>query len=161
MVDLREILGGTATTALDRLCELATDTERAAYLDELLSVRAACARHVQRALVPEAIRLLRANGGQLSMPELSRSLASSERTLQRAFAEEVGMSAKMFARIVRFHALLERQAREPARSLTTLAFELGFSDQPHLNHDFRQLAGVSPRTFERELADSYKERARA
>jgi len=39
--------------------------------------------------------------------------------------------------------------RFPPRA--ALAFELGFSDQPHLTRAFRELVGVSPAAYERRL----------
>jgi AraC-like DNA-binding protein len=53
--------------------------------------------------------------------------------------------------VLRFQRALERANAEPSRSWAELAHTAGYSDQPHLNRDFRELAGISPGRY-RELA---------
>jgi AraC-like DNA-binding protein len=50
----------------------------------------------------------------------------------------------LYARIARFEATLDAKARAPARSWAQLARQFGYSDQMHLVHEFRQLAGRAP-----------------
>jgi AraC-like DNA-binding protein len=40
------------------------------------------------------------------------------------------------------------------RPLAELAYECGYADQPHLNRDFRELAGTTPTAFIGAALDS-------
>jgi AraC-like DNA-binding protein len=156
LVDLRELLGSEAARLSDDLRALPTDARRAERMDRFLAAQAA-----QREPAPRCVRgaltVLRSSGGRLSVPALARDLGVTERSLQRAFREWIGMSPKTVARIVRLQALLETLGRGAPASWSRLAQEHGFADQAHLNHEFRVLTGTAPGEFlrERRLSEFY------
>jgi AraC-like DNA-binding protein len=74
----------------------------------------------------------------------------SVRTLQRLFAEHVGVSPKTVIRRYRIYEAAER-ARAGARvDWATLAPELGYSDQAHLVRDFTAAFGMPPERYARQ-----------
>ena len=64
--------------------------------------------------------------------------------LARLFAQEVGVSPKRFAKIVRFRFALRLGSRKP---WADVAAALGYSDQSHLIADFREFSGTTPVPF--------------
>jgi transcriptional regulator GlxA family with amidase domain len=76
--------------------------------------------------------------------DLARACAASPRRLERAFAREVGVRPKLFARIARLNAFLERLGDPQRARMVDLALEAGYFDQAHLLRDFRTLAGRTP-----------------
>ena len=81
--------------------------------------------------------------GQLSITRLADLGARSRRQLERDFLVTVGISAKLFARIQRFHhACLWLGSSQ--KSLADIALHCGYSDQSHMNRDFNALAGCTP-----------------
>lgn len=66
------------------------------------------------------------------------------RHLRRTFDRAVGLSPKEFARVSRFLGALQLLNAGNHRSLTDVALDCGFFDQAHFNHEFRELAGMSP-----------------
>jgi AraC-like DNA-binding protein len=75
-----------------------------------------------------------------------RSLASrldiSERQLSRRFHSLVGTSVKRFARVVRFGKAVA--ARRRGASWADISYACGYTDQAHLVHDFKLMAGYPP-----------------
>ena len=73
---------------------------------------------------------------------LSESAGLGPRQLERRFLSAVGLSPKLFSRIVRFQNLV----RIAPRSLgwANAAARCGYFDQAHLVRDVRDFAGVSP-----------------
>lgn len=66
----------------------------------------------------------------------------SQGTLERCFRAAVGASPKMLSRLVRLqHVCRLWDAR---KSLTEIAFEAGYCDQPHFVRDFRLFTGTPP-----------------
>ena len=52
-----------------------------------------------------------------------------------------GVSPKTLARAIRFEEIRKRLMFEPNQNLTTLAYEYGYTDQPHFVRDFKEFAG--------------------
>jgi methylphosphotriester-DNA--protein-cysteine methyltransferase len=65
--------------------------------------------------------------------------------LERQFRAVVGASPKSLARLARLQHVC--RLWDAGRSLTEIAFEAGFSDQPHLVRDFRLFTGTAPEQF--------------
>ncbi|GGD78905.1 hypothetical protein GCM10010911_41250 [Paenibacillus nasutitermitis] len=57
------------------------------------------------------------------------------------------MSPKVFARFLRFEALLTSLLQEPATSLAEVSSHLGYPDQAHVIHEFKTWAGCTPAAF--------------
>jgi AraC-like DNA-binding protein len=91
-----------------------------------------------------AVAQIERRAGAVRIAALARELGWSERRLERAFAENVGVSPKLFARIARFEALLAHVRSGASASWADAALALGYADQSHLVRDVRQFAGVPP-----------------
>jgi len=71
----------------------------------------------------------------------------SRRHLQRLFRDHVGASPKWVIRRNRLQEVAARLESGEAPNLARLAAELGYTDQAHLSHDFRNAVGRSPSAF--------------
>jgi AraC-like DNA-binding protein len=97
----------------------------------------------------QAGALLYAAGGQVRITDIADQVGVSLRQLQRSFNQEVGITPKTLARIIRFEGAHNKIWLEPKRDLSQLAFELGYADQAHLTREFQALAQVTPAVFSR------------
>lgn len=95
----------------------------------------------------EAALKLYGSPGQARIGTLAEELNISARHLERLFAADVGVSAKILARLIRFEAVHNRLWLDPNVSLAQLAYELGFADQAHLTREFKALSLMTPRSF--------------
>ena len=138
-VPLAQILD--APFLVERLAEADWDA-RFALLDETLGPRLADA-HPSRE-VAWAWRRLRATNGRVPIGTLAAELGWSRKRIVARFRDEIGLPPKAVARLLRFE-----HARELAGTMSwgELAFECGFSDQPHLIAEFRRITGRTPETF--------------
>jgi AraC-like DNA-binding protein len=97
--------------------------------------------------VDEAIRRIVDAGGSLGITRLAPSLGVTRQHLARRFAQLVGVSPKMFARVVRLSRVVERVRLVPRGdpiNWSALALELGYYDQSHLVDEFKEMTGVTP-----------------
>ena len=85
--------------------------------------------------------------GCVRVPDLARSAGVGIRQFERRFRYEIGISPKLYARIVRFEAALRRKAAAPDTRWTDIAHALRYHDQMHMVHDFNRLSGDSPTTI--------------
>jgi AraC-like DNA-binding protein len=85
--------------------------------------------------------------GNLSLPGLQNRIGLSERTLERKFQEQVGISPKLFARISRFQASLQQLKANRNAKLSDIAYDNGYTDQSYFIRSFKEFTGLSPREF--------------
>jgi AraC-like DNA-binding protein len=99
-------------------------------------------------LVQAAITLLVGDGGVRRVGDACARVGVNQRTLQRLFAQYVGVSPGWVLRRGRLHAAAERviqlAANEPDESLAAVAAEFGYADQAHFSRDFRRVLGTPP-----------------
>jgi len=62
-----------------------------------------------------------------------------------------GISPKALARAIRFESIRERLMFDPHANLTELAYEFGYTDQPHFIKDFKALTDKTPGEFVLEM----------
>jgi len=133
--------GPAARELLERLAEARSPEARRALVEAALLARAARVA-APGGVLEAAVAALVASGGRAPVREVARRLGASERRLERAFREHVGLPPKLFSRVVR----LERARRSLAGGASQLeaALAAGYHDQAHLHRDCRALAGVAP-----------------
>ncbi|WP_460886671.1 helix-turn-helix domain-containing protein [Promicromonospora xylanilytica] len=83
---------------------------------------------------------------------LATGLGTTPRSLQRLFAEWVGVSPKWVLRRHRVHLAAELLGRDPALDLAGLAAAVGYYDQAHFTGDFVRALGVAPGEYARTCA---------
>jgi AraC-like DNA-binding protein len=142
-----DVLGRAAPRLRERLAEAAAWDERFAILGEEMGLGRDAPVRGPRPEVVEAWRLLTATRGRIRIGALAERVYLSRRRLSTLFAAEFGLTPKEAARTMRFtHAVarIGEGVRGGALDLAGVAAECGFSDQPHLDREFRDFAGTSP-----------------
>jgi len=87
------------------------------------------------------------------LPFVLHELNLSERSLERLFLTHIGITPILYARICRFQSSLTLMRQGRARSLTDVAYSLGYFDQAHFIRDFKKFAGVSPGIYLRKAIE--------
>ena len=143
IVDLEDVWRDRAREWTERIALANGMAARVRFIERaLLSLLARNGR--TEPAVDRALEIIEATHGQLRVDDLAAEIGVSGRHLRRLFERAVGVSPKEFGRISRFlHAVQVLSARRP-RSLTDVALDCGYFDQAHFNHEFRELAGMSP-----------------
>lgn len=97
------------------------------------------------ALITACISKIRNTSEPLSSGDLTKFSGYSERYLEKLFKQHIGIGPKKFTRITRLLQYTKRLRTAP--SLTACAYETGYFDQAHLNHDFKALTGMTPSAY--------------
>ncbi len=140
---------------LAEFAERAVAGDWVARLDDLLG------RHLGRQppranAIDNAVKLIESRQGAIRIQEAADCSGKSQRQLERDFLENVGISPKLFASIIRFrHAARSIQNGTP---IAAVAADAGYVDQSHLTHEFKRLAGVSPGRFPCNSVDFLQDR---
>lgn len=100
-------------------------------------------------IIVEAVKYIHQSKGTIRITELHKKLCISQSAFEKRFRKEVGTSAKKFASIVRFNAVLGNL--NETKTLTEICYENNFFDQAHFIKDFKQFTGDTPENFKRFL----------
>ncbi|KIF01854.1 transcriptional regulator [Streptomyces sp. RSD-27] len=142
VVELDDVLGPRAGVLVERLVAARGWAARFDLLDAVLLAR--LGRGPEPAPeVERAWSLLTGSDGAVPIARLADEVGWSRSYLVRRFTEQVGLTPKTSARVLRFRRAAQLLARGPV-DLATLAAGCGFYDQAHLTREFRALAGLTP-----------------
>jgi AraC-like DNA-binding protein len=130
-----EVFGTFARELIDRLYDSPLWEARFAYLDHAIARRLCvlCAWH----------RLM-ASGGHARLGAIVKEVGWSHRHFIAQFTNELGVSPKVFARILRFGQFVRMLRADRTTDLADLAAGAGYYDQSHLTRDVREFAGATP-----------------
>jgi AraC-like DNA-binding protein len=140
-VDIEAVLGPQIRWLYQRLGGAPNFEQRTAILDGFLLARLPICAPVDR--FSKAFEALMSPTSRITVQDASRQAGISARQLERKSLTYTGLSPKSLARVARFERAL-RMRRAGGTQWTTIAHELDYHDQMHLNHDFKLLAGDTP-----------------
>jgi len=100
--------------------------------------------------IEAAAQMIRQSEGRCSIAGIARRAALSQSTLERRFREAVGATPKRLSRLARLQHVCRLEGT--GKSLTEIALEAGYFDQPHMVRDFRLFTGTSPEMFFRNAS---------
>ena len=83
-------------------------------------------------------------GRRRSIAHVADSFGIGERQLLRRCESAIGYGPKTLERILRLQRFLTLAQHAPLGSLTRVARDLGYADQPHMTRDIVRIAGVPP-----------------
>lgn len=142
-VELPKLLG--MNTDLLGECLLSADgiDAKQAFMERVFQ-KAGIKSLVRRDLCNRCAELIESCDRQIKVNDLACHVGTSIRTLERTFLKDMGISPKMFIRLVRFHDIVKKLRKGGYPTLTYIAYEFGYTDQSHFIKDFKALAGRLP-----------------
>jgi AraC-like DNA-binding protein len=127
--------------------------ERIHRLAELLLARLESRREAP-GQVRQAVWLVRAHRGRVSVRWLAEQVGLSISQLERGFSRHVGVGPKLLARQTRVCALAAEAMTPASPGWAVLAAKYGYADQAHLTREFRELTGFTPSGFAGQRSDA-------
>lgn len=144
-IPIHDVMGTAAVALRDGIMRADDFDARVAIVQRWIRQRMDVAPPVDR--VARLAALLQRSGGRVRIDALGRRSRLSDRQFTRRFETQVGLTPKLFARTVRFNAVLTAKAESPGRSWTGLVHAAGYADQAHFVRDCRAFAGDAPGDF--------------
>jgi len=122
--------------------------ELVSAVQSLLRARLPAEPDPRIALVQAVVADIHLSPPDESVADLAARHHLSVRTLQRLFAQYVGVGPKWVMQRYRLHDAIERLDRRRRQDWTRFALDLGYYDHAHFVRDFRALVGRSPAEYE-------------
>ncbi|MFP4621328.1 MAG: helix-turn-helix domain-containing protein [Bacteroidales bacterium] len=85
--------------------------------------------------------------GLLSVERLASELRISYKSLYRMFIDEMGMSPKMYLKIIRFNRACSLLDYGSKPDITEIIYQCGYYDQSHLVREFKSIMKASPKHY--------------
>jgi AraC-like DNA-binding protein len=144
-VDLHDVIGSEARRLTERLAEAGSDEACLRLLWRWIADQLA-RRPSTDPRIAYAVSEIERAGGKAPIANILRRIGASPKRFARLFEEQVGVRPKLFSRIVRFRGLVAALLTADD-TLSQTAIAHGYYDQSHMNADFREFVGISPRQF--------------
>ena len=141
-----EILWGRSAIELrEKLCSAATTQQRFQILEETLTARLRC--FSEHPAVSLALGIFGPAGIGDSVRAVAERVGLSQRRFIQVFTAQVGLTPKLFCRVLRFKHAREFLNQPETLNWSQVALACGYYDQSHLIHDFQEFSGLSPTDY--------------
>jgi len=146
VIDLSTIFGTAALDLREQLLAAQTRALRVCILEHFLLEHASWEQALHPAVV-FALASFQAGSKQPSIVEVATQLGLSPKRFISLFKEAVGLTPKVFCRLIRFQEALQRTTQGQPVQWAELALDCGYFDQAHFIHDFQAFAGLTPSAY--------------
>jgi AraC-like DNA-binding protein len=140
---LDDLWGQSAKSAREQLLEAGSREQRMDVLVSLLVARLPAVR----GLHPAVAQALEQFWTTTDVRRVVKASGYSHRQFIALFSRAVGLTPKLYCRVIRFQNALKDTAANPSVSWVDLAVDVGYSDQPHFTREFREFAGLTPEQY--------------
>jgi AraC-like DNA-binding protein len=149
--DLTSVVGNDARLLLQQLQEAPDLPAMVAHAENFLLLHFRKQKRNQLSNgIQQLSSLLQLIEGHTNIEQLANMANMSQRTLERKFAEQVGIGPKMYTRIARFNKALRMKLQQPDLHWTKIAHTCQYYDQMHMVKEFKQFTGHSPSFFTKD-----------
>ncbi len=144
-ISLRDLINKEAVEVEEKLSNSKNNKQRILHLENFLIERLILNRDFDR--VKHAVRIIENSEGQIKTQFLAQKVCLGIKQFERIFSNNVGLTPKKFISIVRFQNVIQMKKKYNNANMTQLAFDNGYYDQSHFNHDIKSLTGLTPRAL--------------
>ena len=127
----------------EQLAEAKSNSQRINLIEQFLLSE--LYNHKPDKLILTALKKIHSAKGIIKIKDLAATLYISQDAFEKRFRRLVGTSPKQFSSILRMKSITN--SRQQKHTLTKVAFDAGYFDQPHFNKDFRLFTGQTPTEF--------------
>nr|UNQ78287.1 AraC family transcriptional regulator [Microbispora sp.] len=151
IVDFADLFGPLAGDCSERLASCPDWDSVFALLDEALHAQLMVGSE-NSPEVAAAWRHLHRTSGRMPVRQLADEAGWSRRQLERRFQEQVGLSPKSLAQVLRLQEALRHKRR--GMEWAEVAVAAGYHDQPHFARSFKAMIGCTPGRFSATWAEA-------
>ena len=144
-LSLKDLVKYEAIELEDRLFNSTSNKQRISHIETFLIKRLILDQDFER--VEHAIKMIENSKGQIKTQNIAQEVCLGIKQFERIFSKHVGVNPKKFISIIRFQNVIQMKREFKKLNMTQLAFDNGYYDQSHFNHDFKSLTGLAPRAF--------------
>ena len=81
------------------------------------------------------------------LSEIQKDICVTERTLQRIFEKNIGVSPNQFRKIHQFNRAFRQLNNRQFQNLSDIAYDNDYADQSHYIRAFREFTNITPKEY--------------
>jgi AraC-like DNA-binding protein len=142
-----DAVGNTVDWLYDRLINTEDNQEKLELVEGFLLRRFDFAGLKPAKSIETAQNLLISSNGQIKIHQLAQQTCMSISSLERNFRQQVGLSPKSYANILRFNHVFKLIKSYGPKKWQDIIYQCGYYDQANFIRDFSRYTGETPRRF--------------
>ena len=147
VTSMDQVFGSAAHEIENRILSAKSTQVRIGIMQEFLLKRLGSAQHGIERRVQVVANAMVTRGGLVSIAGLADEVSLGRRQLEKKFRQHVGLTPKLFARIMRFRHVLNLIKQCGSYDWPALVTACHYHDQSHLIRDFRHFSGCNPSAY--------------
>ncbi|NGM62213.1 AraC family transcriptional regulator [Sphingobacterium sp. SGG-5] len=147
IIDAEAVFGKDINELYEKIMTLNDKTQILGMIDEFLCMKARERKKHNRPCILTSLSLLNQHAGNISVRMLQKATNTNPRTLERSFRSEIGMSPKMYQRLLRFNQAKQYIEENQYTAWWEVAVRFGFYDPSHFISEFQTFAGQTPKEY--------------
>ncbi len=148
MVSPDELNNKTIQELSERVFEAATDAAKVEVLNQFF-IKCLLSVELFNSSVEKAMQMILQRQGNLRIDDLTNTFDVHYKTLERRFKTYIGLTPKVFARVIRFKHTY-KQFHTIAAQDPSFFLDLGYYDQNHFIKDFKYFLHTTPSAYLRK-----------
>lgn len=145
--NLADVFGATVRILHERLINTDGSNKQIGLIEDFLLRRIRkTGKGSTVSLVRQIVEDMQRNAFSDNIDTTARRYGITPRYLQKLFLQHIGITPKLYGQINRFKLSL-RHIGERQMSLTSIAYDCGYSDQSHFIREFKSFAGITPSAY--------------
>ncbi len=151
-IPLNKIFPGKAESLVEQMINVKSFSQRVNIFERFLSEIMSSSRQIPMQYKAAIRKIYRASIMHFGLEdEKLFQTEFSNRHTRRIFKQYVGVSPKLFKRIIRYQNSLNLISTHPKQSMAYLAVKQGYFDQSHFIKEFKRFQGITPVEFIRRF----------
>ena len=145
-IDAEAVWGREIRQAYEQMCNT-EEVEKAIIVAEAFLEKIVQQSKRESHGIDQVSQLILCQNQSISIDKLAEQACLSPRQFHRKFTERMGISPKVFDRIVRFEKAFRLKNAHPNLDWLTIAVNCGYYDYQHLVKDYKDFTKLSPPAF--------------
>ncbi|GHO45648.1 helix-turn-helix domain-containing protein [Ktedonospora formicarum] len=145
-IELSTLWGAEAADLREQLQAVITPERRVRILERFLLAHVNWER-MPHLSVAFALAQFQPGYRRRAVSDVTEQIGMSPKRFIHLFREAVGLTPKVYCRVLRFQEVLRLLEEERPISWADLALDCGYFDQAHFIHDFQNFSGLTPSAY--------------
>lgn len=146
VVDAELVLGNEILELRNQLLEPSIPEAKFSLAEQWLTKSARHAR-LPEAVVHFGVESILNDPSLQSLDQIAQQTGYSHKQFIHLFKRYVGLTPKVFQRMIRFNTVLQQVHTRERVNWTSVALDCGYYDQAHFIKEFREFAGFNPKAY--------------
>lgn len=147
IVDAETVFGAEINYLHEQLVASKDQSAVVHLIDNYLRLKAANRKKGNKPHILESVSILKNNAAGVSVKMLQKTTNTSARTLERSFKSEIGMTPKMYQRLLRFNQARLYIEENNCNDWWEIVLLFQFYDKSHFISEFRFFSGQTPMQY--------------